>query len=128
MGRRYRKTQQVTSCQDIELGTADGDVTIPIQAPSAGAIVDRIIITDQIAGTTTDGSYTLILEEVGTAIAHSGTITMGEVDAGVGTIVTAPGLGTLGATAEGTMFQFQVTEVDTVTTTVTVAVTIWWIT
>ena len=126
MARKSRKYQQISQCQDVELGTADGDVVLPIQAPSEGAIIDRIIITDQIVGAVTSaGSYTLIVEEYGTATALTGTITIGQADAGVGTIVAADGNG-VGASAEGKLLQFQVTEVGTVATTLTVAVTIWW--
>ena len=128
MARRIRKAQMMSTTAGIELGTASADVILPITAPSAGAIIDRITFTDQIVGVvSTNGSYTLIVEEYGTATALTGTITIGEADAGVGTIVTADGNGA-GASAEGKLLQMQVTEVGTVSTTLTVVVSIWWIT
>lgn len=128
MARRYRKTQQFTQCQAVELGTGDADVIVPITAPSEGAIIDRIFVVQQIVGTvSTAGSHTLIVEEAGTATALTGTITIGEADAAVGTVVAAAGNG-VGVSAEGTLLQFQVTEVGTVSGTPTVAVGIWWIT
>ncbi len=126
--RRVREHQQIVSCQDVALGTASADVIVPILSPSDGAKIDRIAITQQIVGTVTGaGSHTLIVEEAGTAIALTGVITIGEADAAVGTIVTADG-NDAQVTAEGTLLQFQVTEVGTVATTPTVTVSIWWIT
>lgn len=92
MPRKLKGNQFIQTFGNIDLGDADGDVTLPGGAPGDGAVVESVSYTIQTAGTGAAANHNITLEKglagAGTAIAAVGAL---DADGAAGLTVEAAG-------------------------------------
>ena len=122
-----RRQRPFALCQNFTVvtGLADADVAVPIIAPSEGALVDRMIITQAVAGVG-EGDSPILIQARGTtaaSIVEAGTFTLADA---AGTIQILEGSG-LAATAAGTVYDLNLVFTGTTTTQATITCCVTWL-
>lgn len=125
MARRVRRNQVFTTGL-FDGGTATADVVLNEAAPSEGALIDYVDMVVQVAGVGS-GTYDLMIEELGTAIALTTKTSAADADAAANTVFTRLEGNGVGVTKAGAGLHMQVTENGTVSTGTKIAYCIWWL-
>ncbi len=125
MARRVRRNQ-VISTGVFDGGVATADVVLDEAAPSIGAQIDRVELVVQVTGVGT-GTYDLMIEELGTAVALTSKTSAADADAAANTVFTALIGNGVGVTKAGAGLHMQVTENGAVSTGTKIAYCIWWL-